>query len=340
LERSFDGYKSEAEFEILAHLTSGAKREKFSRSQVLGKMVQSNEQLRGETGGQKHEAPDQLVICRVDDLCPHPSYVRHRITVSAAQLSALVEQGDLAFRDPLAITRDGTMLDGYARWELARLRGRPTLNCIQYEMTEAEALHWLLQRHRRSNGLNAFSRILLASELEAGFKEKARSNQRAGGQNKGSSNLAEAERLDVRSEIAQAAGVSVGNLSKVKQLMTSAHSELVEALRNGEIRIHRAWEWSKQSPENQIEALRFYRTKKGFHKTIKTLISRHRPRLPTVSDLASLVRLLSSLTSGELDSVNVFVVKTSGKAVYVTEELVHEIGSQEELAFTCATKSH
>jgi len=36
-------------------------------------------------------------------------------------------------------------------------------------------------------------RILLALELEPWFKEKARSNLRAGGQNKGSSKLTEAE---------------------------------------------------------------------------------------------------------------------------------------------------
>jgi len=58
--------------------------------------------------------------------------------------------------------------------------------------------------HRRSNGLNAFSRILLALELELDFKKKARSNQRSGGQAKGSSNLTEADRVDVRSEIAAA----------------------------------------------------------------------------------------------------------------------------------------
>ena len=155
----------------------------------------------------------QLVTCRLDELRPHPSYVRHRLTVPASQLSALAERGDRAFLEPLMITQDRTILDGYARLELARLQGRATLPCIAYELTESEALHWLLQKHRRSNGLNDFSRILLALELEPWFKEKARSNQRAGGRNKGSSKLTEAERLDVRSEIAAAAGVSVGNVS-------------------------------------------------------------------------------------------------------------------------------
>lgn len=76
------------------------------------------------------------------------------------------------------ITQDCTILDGYARLELARRKGRATLPCIAYELTESEALHWLLQKHRRSNGLNDFTRTLLALELESYFKEKALSNQR------------------------------------------------------------------------------------------------------------------------------------------------------------------
>ena len=75
------------------------------------------------------------VSIRIDELRPHPSYVRHHLSVPAHKLSALADLGDVALRDPLVITRDGTILDGYARWELARLRGRPTLNCIRYEMT-------------------------------------------------------------------------------------------------------------------------------------------------------------------------------------------------------------
>jgi len=104
-------------------------------------------------------------------------------------------------REPLVITRDRIVIDGYARLELARRQGRMTLPCIEYELTEQEALHRLLQRLRQSNGPNAFSRILLALDLEPLLTDKARSNQQAGGQNKGSSKLAEAERLDVRKEI-------------------------------------------------------------------------------------------------------------------------------------------
>jgi hypothetical protein len=72
----------------------------------------------------------------LDELRPHPSYIRHGLAVPSAKISALAEQGDLAFAEPLAITRDRTILDGYARCELARQQGRSLLPCIEHELSE------------------------------------------------------------------------------------------------------------------------------------------------------------------------------------------------------------
>ena len=58
-----------------------------------------------------------------------------------------------------------------------------------------------------------------------------RANQRIGGLHKGSSNLTEAQRVDSRSELAAAAGVSPGNIRKVKQLIESAHPMIKQALK-------------------------------------------------------------------------------------------------------------
>jgi hypothetical protein len=118
-----------------------------------------------------------------------PSYLRNVLAVSAAQLSTLEKLGDLAFQDPVPITRDGLIIDGYARVVRARILGRTTILCIEYDRTEEEALRDLLRRHFGSNRLNAFCRILLAGELEPWFKKKALANQTAGGENKGSSKL-------------------------------------------------------------------------------------------------------------------------------------------------------
>src|SRR5438046_9989205 len=106
--------------------------------------------------------------------------------------------------------------------------------CMEYELTERESLYWLLERHRRSSGLNDFIRILLALELEPWLKNKARLNQQIGGQDKGSSKLTEAETVDVRSEIASVAGVAVGDVRKVKQLIGTASPHVRTALRSGD----------------------------------------------------------------------------------------------------------
>jgi hypothetical protein len=240
------------------------------------------------------------------------------------------------------ITQDRTILDGYARLELARLQGRATLPCIAYELNESEALHWLLQKHRRSNGLNDFTRILLALELEPWFKEKARSNQQAGGRQKGSSKLTEAGRLDVRSEIAAAAGVSVGNVTKVKQILATTCLELQDALQNGEVSIHRAWLWRELSSENQRRALMVYRGEQGVKKTIRRLISNHVPRNPVPAEalgLADLTRRLSQLQSPDLGSVPVAAVDVPGKAVFITQELLQLLPAQEELPILCIAES-
>jgi hypothetical protein len=282
----------------------------------------------------------RLVTLHPDELQPHPSYTRHSLTVHAYQLSAVAELGDLAFRDPLIITQDHIILDGFARWTLARLRGRSTLECIQYEMSESEALQNLLRRHRRSSGLNDFIRICLALELEPFLKSKGRAKQQAGGQNKGSSTLTEAARVDVRKEIARIAGVSVGNVTKVKQLTTNPHSDIIKALREKELSIHRAWLWSKLSPEEQEEKLWLNQTKGGIHKTIRHLLSPHLPKnaRPSLA-VSDLIKRMSAIQSGSLGTVKVVPINIPGKIVLVTEELFRSLDAQEALALACPTNT-
>ena len=102
-----------------------------------------------------------LISCSVSELRPHPSYARHGLSVNAAQLSALASRGDLAFQEPIVVTRSRTIIDGYARWRLAQHQHRTTLLCAEHDLTEVEALQWLIHRHGRSRSINAFHRIML-----------------------------------------------------------------------------------------------------------------------------------------------------------------------------------
>src|SRR4051794_18540612 len=102
----------------------------------------------------------QIVTVRVDELRPHPSYTRHHIAVPASQMSVLEALGDFAFREPVVITKDRMVIDGYARWRLARQQGRVTIVCIEYDLTEEESIRWLVQSRRPHKGQNAYTRII------------------------------------------------------------------------------------------------------------------------------------------------------------------------------------
>ena len=210
-------------------------------------MLPDEQQLRQIDG--RPDIPCQLAVRSLDELRPHPSYVRHQLSVTVSQLSTLIELGSVAFQQPIVISRDGVIVDGYARWELARRQGRPTTLCLEYDLTEEEALRWLIQTHRPSCGLNSYCRSLLALDLAPSLQEAARTNQRIGGQSKGSSNLTEAQKIDARSKTAATAGVSSGNVAKAEKVSKSAAPSVRDALKSSEIRIHKAWQWSPTGKE-------------------------------------------------------------------------------------------
>ena len=160
----------------------------------------------------------EVTLRSVAGLHAHPAYVELKLAVSPAQLAALKRAGWLALKDPLLVTREGLIIDGYARREYADNLGIATLPCVEIDSDKEEALHLILNKHRRSPGWNDYNRIRMASQLKDRFRELARSNQQAGGSLKGSSKLTE---VSVRKKIAEAAGVCEGNVTKVDQLLNS-----------------------------------------------------------------------------------------------------------------------
>jgi hypothetical protein len=276
----------------------------------------------------------QLSMRRVIELRPHPSYVRHQLLVSASQLSALAALGTLAFREPIVVTRNLTIIDGYARFQLARRQERKTLFCLEYDLTEEEGLHWLIQSHRPSWGLNAFSRVLLVLELEPFLQERARANQRIGGQHKGSANLTEAQKVDCRSELAAAAGVCPGNIGKVKQLIESAHPMIKQALKADEISIHLAWQWRRLPAHQQLEKFEEYLSRRGTNQTSRRLIQKHVARLSPSqlvrATLGDLLKAFPSEGASIFDSIVVSEIDAPGSIAYFTKSALRALRSMEE----------
>jgi hypothetical protein len=256
-------------------------------------------------------------------------------------LSALAALGSLAFREPIVITRNCTIIDGYVRFQLAKQQRRETNLCIEYDLTEEEALRWLIQSHRPSGDFDAFSRVLLALDLEPYLQEAGRANQRIGGQNKGSSNLTEAQKVDVRSKIADDTGVSPGNVPKVKQLLKSAHPTIQQAIKADEISIHMAWQFSRLSAPQQLRELEEYRNRKGTNQTSRRLIQKHVARLspnqlvpPKLSDL---LKAFVPGGSAVLDSIFVSEIDAPGNIAYLTKSALRTLRSMEKSK--CETES-
>jgi len=244
----------------------------------------------------------------------------------------LADLGDLAFTQPLIITRERFLVDGYGCWELARRQKRPTLPCIEYDLDEREALRWLIQTQRRRYTLNDFIRIELALDLEPRFKEAALTNRQEGGRLKGLSKLTTSEKVNSRTEIARVAHVSVGNVHKVKYILMHAALQLQEAVRTEEVSINLADKWSHESEAKQIERLRVLRIERGIRRKARQLVSAGlaKQSLETaqrIIKLADVVEIVNKLTvdgpdqSTRFASIEVGIVDVPGPAIFINKEL-------------------
>ncbi len=246
--------------------------------------------------------------------------------MDVSKLSALSERGDLAFCDPIVITHDRIVIDGYARLELAKRKGTATLNCIERDVTPEEALEELIRAHCSSRGLTDFVRIELALDLEPYFREKARTNQEAGGKEKGSSKLTIAQPVDTRREVARVAGVSSGNVRKVKHILMDGCSTLLQAVRTREVSINLADKWSHEPHARQQEYLRRMRIERGLKRTARNLVAKHVARLSPstlerqVIQFPDLVGLLN-----DTGFVEVEIVDAPGRTIFVTKELIDSL---------------
>lgn len=234
----------------------------------------------------------RAVLRTVDSLRKHPVYRELNLSVPPEQLARLSSLGSLAFQDPLIVTSEGVVIDGYARREYAEQHGFSTVSCFELDIDEDDALRVILGKHRRSAGWNDYNRIRIASRLKTLVREQAIANQQIGGRLKGLSKLTQAS---VRKEIARAAGVSEGNVSKVAQL-SNADMEVQKALVSGEIRIHRAWLWSRLDHGLQRERLREHRLEK-LKLQVKTMMRNSAGRRQSKSPVLTLAEFQEKLSA-------------------------------------------
>jgi hypothetical protein len=203
-----------------------------------------------------------------EQLRPHPA-------LDAIGWTDISEANEVARRkfqlltEPIFITTKGLILSGIGLWRLALSEGRQQISCMEYELDEDECIQYILAIHRTRIRWNSFVLIRLALTLEPYFQQRALDNMRTGGKYKGSTNLSKADRIEVRREIANAAGTGTGNVDKVKAILRSAHPNIVAALQNRSLRIHRAWKWCILSKLEQKEEFANYEEEQTRRKILR-----------------------------------------------------------------------
>jgi hypothetical protein len=252
--------------------------------------------------------------------------------VDTSKLSALAERGDLAFSDPIVITHDRIVIDGYARWELAKRTGRGLLNCIEHELGLEEALGEIIRTHCSSPGLTDFVRIELALDLEPSFQQQALMNQQAGGQGKGLSKMTTAQRIDTRREVARVARVSSGNVQKVKNILAHACPSLLQATREEEVSINLADKWSLEPEAQQKELLRRIRMQRGMKRKAVNLVAAVLARATSSTRDRRLIKLSDLIgLLNDVAPIEVEIVDAPGKTIFVTNELIHSLTPRQEV---------
>jgi hypothetical protein len=176
--------------------------------------------------------------------------------------------------EPVIITASGIILAGFGRWRLAVFECRQEIQCIEYLLNEEESLQFILRYHQCRRGWNAFVRIRLALTQQPLLKQRALDNMRAGGKYKGSANLPEVHRIEVRREIARAAGTGARNVSNVERILEVAHPRLLDALREGTLTINRAIEFCRLPRNEQLDRFIEYSTERATNKVIRCATKR------------------------------------------------------------------
>jgi hypothetical protein len=235
--------------------------------------------------------------------------------------------------DPILITMNGTILSGFGRWRSTVFDGQLEINCIEYPIGEDESLEFILTHHQTRCGWSDFVRIRLALTLEPNLQRKALENMRTGGKLKGLANLPEAQHVNVRKEIARAAGVGDRNVSNVRTIIQRAHPTLIRALKEGKLSINCAIQLCNLPKTQQLEQFIRYSEERATNKVIRRSVPR--PKEGKIRlDVATVLKALQQQEARQPGSVAVRVGRHKRTVVLIGQDLFGEPHSQKELHLT------
>jgi len=201
--------------------------------------------------GAESPLPQGVELRRTDELRPASAMVQCNLLPTAVQLEPLHKAGMRIFELPLLICRDGTIIDGYKRWMIARELGIPTLMFTVLDKSEEDAPRLILENARSRNYLNPFCCFALALTLMEPLAAQARENRVLGGRKKQLAKLPKDQKIDVRKEVARLAGRGERNVDKVRLVLDRGIDRLKTMAREGTISINAAAKLAEKDEEQQ-----------------------------------------------------------------------------------------
>ena len=215
--------------------------------------------------------PPCVELRKTDELRPHPAMVQYNLLPTAVQLEPLYKVGRRVFELPLLICRDGTIIDGYKRWMIARDLGHPTLVCTVLDKSEEDALRLILENARSRNYLNSFCCIALALVLVEPLAAQAKENRVLGGRKKQLAKLPKDQKINVRKEAALLAGWGERNVGKVQLVLKRGIDRLKTMAREGTISIDAAAKLAEKDEERQRLELTVRQSRRDQKRRIRDL---------------------------------------------------------------------
>jgi hypothetical protein len=173
----------------------------------------------------------------------------------------------------------------------------------------------------------------MALTLEPQLQQQALDNMRAGGKCKGSADLPDVQRIDVRQEIASIAAVGARNVSNVKTILNVAHPRLIAALRDGTLTINGAMQLCKLPQTEQLEQFVRRSEERATCKVIRRCITPAQEK-KTSPDVAAVLDALQQQEARQPGSVVVQVGRLQHTVILIGQDLLTGPHPQRKLELT------
>src|ERR1700688_1358412 len=119
----------------------------------------SNQRPAVSAAPRRYQSPPQVgqsegrpVVRSPEQLRLHPALEQIGWTGMMDEFNDVARLTKLPVIEPILITTTGTILAGFGRWRLALLQGRHEIHCIEYLISEAESLQFILTHHQTRCG--------------------------------------------------------------------------------------------------------------------------------------------------------------------------------------------